>query len=255
MIQLEKVSVTLQQNPILKTISHTIPTGKKVCILGPNGCGKTTLLKTIAGLIPYDGSVAIDGKEVSGQKRKTLANKVAMMSQFTTVAFDYTVYETVLMGAYHQYSQRLLPIISKQESQRVLQYLEKVHLIDIKDKVVNQLSGGQQQRVFLAKLFMQNPEIVLLDEPNNHLDIRYQQELIQQLNQWGNESGKTIIGVFHDIRLALTLSEEVIFMKEGTIAAAGEFQRIASKDFLESIFEIDIVTYFQEQAEAWKDIR
>ena len=105
MIEL-KTAVTLQQTPILKDISLVFPTGSKTCILGPNGCGKTTLLKTIAGLVPYSGSVLIDGQEVHGQKRKELATKVAMMSQFTTVAFDYTVYETVLMGAYRQQAQR-----------------------------------------------------------------------------------------------------------------------------------------------------
>ena len=115
MIELKKTAVTLQQTPILKDISLVFPTGSKTCILGPNGCGKTTLLKTIAGLVPYSGSVLIDGQEVHGQKRKELATKVAMMSQFTTVAFDYTVYETVLMGAYRQQAQRFLPIVSKQE--------------------------------------------------------------------------------------------------------------------------------------------
>ncbi|HCS98873.1 MAG TPA: ABC transporter ATP-binding protein, partial [Enterococcus faecalis] len=114
MIELKKTAVTLQQTPILKDISLVFPTGSKTCILGPNGCGKTTLLKTIAGLVPYSGSVLIDGQEVHGQKRKELATKVAMMSQFTTVAFDYTVYETVLMGAYRQQAQRFLPIVSKQ---------------------------------------------------------------------------------------------------------------------------------------------
>ena len=105
MIEL-KNSCNAPTNPILKDISLVFPTGSKTCILGPNGCGKTTLLKTIAGLVPYSGSVLIDGQEVHGQKRKELATKVAMMSQFTTVAFDYTVYETVLMGAYRQQAQR-----------------------------------------------------------------------------------------------------------------------------------------------------
>ena len=118
-----------------------------------------------------------------------MATKVAMMSQFTTVAFDYTVYETVLMGRIDN-KHNVLPIVSKQEKERVLYYLERTGLLPLKDKVVNQLSGGQQQRVFLAKLFVQDPEIILLDEPNNHLDIRYQQELIQQLNEWSAQEGK-----------------------------------------------------------------
>ncbi len=168
MIELKETAVTLQQTPILKDISLVFPTGSKTCILGPNGCGKTTLLKTIAGLVPYSGSVLIDGQEVHGQKRKELATKVAMMSQFTTVAFDYTVYETVLMGAYRQQAQRFLPIVSKQEKERVLYYLERTGLLPLKDKVVNQLSGGQQQRVFwlnylykIQKLFYwMNPIII-----------------------------------------------------------------------------------------------
>ena len=247
MIELKETAVTLQQTPILKDISLVFPTGSKTCILGPNGCGKTTLLKDIfADLVT---------EQAHGQKRKELATKVAMMSQFTTVAFDYTVYETVLMGAYRQQAQRFLPIVSKQEKERVLYYLERTGLLPLKDKVVNQLSGGQQQRVFLAKLFVQDPEIILLDEPNNHLDIRYQQELIQQLNEWSAQEGKTLIGVFHDIRLALTLSEKIVFMKQGKVAAQGDFQTLASKEFLQTIFETDIVSYFQKQHKVWETIQ
>ena len=114
MIELKKTAVTLQQTPILKDISLVFPTGSKTCILGPNGCGKTTLLKTIAGLVPYSGSVLIDGQEVHGQKRKELATKVAMMSQFTTVALIYGLRNS-FDGAYRQQAQRFLPIVSKQE--------------------------------------------------------------------------------------------------------------------------------------------
>ena len=105
--------------------------------------------------------------------------------------------------------------------------------------------------MFLAKLFLQDPEIILLDEPNNHLlDIRYQQELIHQLNEWGTHSKNHYWCVFHDIRLALTLSEEIVFMKEDYCCEGGDFQDIASKAFLEHIFDVDIVSYFQHQHEA-----
>ncbi|MGM0125847.1 iron complex transport system ATP-binding protein [Enterococcus sp. AZ194] len=254
MIRLEKTSVTIQQNKILKNLSLQIETGAHVCILGPNGCGKTTLLKTIAGVLSYEGSVSIDGKEVARTKRKQLASKVAMMSQFTNVAFDYTVFEVVMMGCYHQ-QKGLFPQNLAEEKKRVLDCLEQMDLLELKDRIVNRLSGGQQQRVFLARLFVQNPEIILLDEPNNHLDIRYQRELIQNLKEWGKQEGKTIIGVFHDIRLAITLSQKVIFVKDGEIVQQGDFLEIATRENLQEIFELDIVTYFQKQHEVWQKIQ
>ena len=94
-----------------------------------------------------------------------------------------------------------------------------------------------------------------MDEPNNHLDIRYQQELIHQLNECSAQEGKTLIGVFHDIRLALTLSEKIVFMKQGKVAAQGDFQTLASKEFLQTIFETDIVSYFQKQHKVWETIQ
>jgi iron complex transport system ATP-binding protein len=254
MIDLQNISVRLQHTPILKDVTLSLATGEQTCILGPNGCGKTTLLKTMAGLLPYEGSVKIDNQEVKRQKRKVLAQKVAMMSQFTTVAFDYTVYETILMGCYHQQQQRLFPTVSKADQERVFQCLKMTGLFDLKDKIVNRLSGGQQQRVFLAKVFVQDPEIILLDEPNNHLDIRYQKELIQQLKEWGKAQNKTIIGVFHDIRLALTLSQQVVFMKQGTVVAQGQFSELATKEFLAEVFEADIVDFFQKQHKLWEGI-
>uniref|UniRef100_UPI00403F37F5 ABC transporter ATP-binding protein n=1 Tax=Candidatus Enterococcus willemsii TaxID=1857215 RepID=UPI00403F37F5 len=254
MIELNQVTVYLQKRTILTDVSMTVHSENHLCILGPNGSGKTTLLKTIAGLLSYQGSVKIDGQEVKQLKRKQMAQKVALLSQFTTIAFDYTVYETVLMGCYH-YQKTFFPRVSPEVHQHVLDCLKRTSLLDLKDKVVNQLSGGQQQRVFLAKVFAQDPEILLLDEPNNHLDIRYQKTLIQELKQWGQQEKKTLIGVFHDIRLALMLSQNILLLKEGKIVAQGAFSTIASRKLLAETFDLDIVDYFQQQQQFWIDIK
>ena len=219
MIELKKTAVTLQQTPILKDISLVFPTGSKTCILGPNGCGKTTLLKTIAGLVPYSGSVLIDGQEVHGQKRKELATKVAMMSQFTTVAFDYTVYETVLMGAYRQQAQRFLPTVSKQEKERVLYYLERTGLLPLKDKVVNQLSGGQQQRVAIARAIAREVDLILCDEPTGNLDEKNSIEIMNTFLDLAHIHHKCVILVTHSPTLA-KMCDVSLRIKEGKIEEA-----------------------------------
>ena len=237
MIELKETAVTLQQTPILKDISLVFPTGSKTCILGPNGCGKTTLLKTIAGLVPYSGSVLIDGQEVHGQKRKELATKVAMMSQFTTVAFDYTVYETVLMGAYRQQAQRFLPIVSKQEKERVLYYLERTGLLPLKDKVVNQLSGGQQQRAAIARALINEPKIIFADEPTGNLDSLNARELMEYLVKINKEKHTTIIMVTHDSFVA-SYSKKVYYMKDGHLDLSIDRNTKSQDDYYKEIVNV-----------------
>jgi len=254
MITLKDVSIQLQEQIILKELNFSVQTGEHLCILGPNGCGKTTLLKAIAGLLSYEGSISIDGHEVNKLKRKELAGKIGLMSQFTTIAFDYTVYETVMMGRYHYTNPGFWSAVTQKDREKVMECLALTNLLKLKDQPVNQLSGGQQQRVFLAKVLAQDPEIILLDEPNNHLDIKHQLELVDYLNDWTKKHGKTMIGVFHDIRLALSLSQQVLFLKNGSVVQQGDFLKTASKALLEEVFEVDLVSYFQQQDKLWADI-
>ena len=133
--------------------------------------------------------------------------------------------------------------------------LRSVRLEELRDRRIDELSGGQRQRVFLAQTLAQNPRLILLDEPTNHLDIRHQVELIDYLHKWSADGKHAVIGVFHDINLALRLTDNVVFMKEGHIVGSGVFDQIADKQFLNDIYETNIAAYMIDSLEKWRKIR
>ena len=171
-LNLLQVTAAYGSVPSIKGVSFELNKSENLCILGPNGCGKTTLLKLIAGILSYKGSIKIDGQEVRTMKRKEAAQKVALFNQFSTISFDYTVYETVMMGRYTHIKQGIWSVNTEEDHEKVMDCLMLTNLLELKDYSVSQLSGGQKQRVFLAKVLAQDPDILLLDEPNNHLDIK-----------------------------------------------------------------------------------
>ncbi len=167
---------------MLHGISHTFEArGGDYCLLGPNGCGKTTLARAMAALIDYQGQIELDGRSIRKMKRREIAGRIAVMSQVTQIYFPFTVYETVMLGRYQHMSRRVLGNPAAEDREMVERCLESVRLSDLRDRQIDELSGGQRQRVFLAQTLAQDPEIILLDEPTNHLDVRHQLELIDYL--------------------------------------------------------------------------
>ena len=155
-------------------------------------------------------------------KRRDLATRVAVMSQINNVYFSYTVYDTVMLGRYQHMKGRLFGHPSASDKAVVEKCLASTGLLQHRDRQIDELSGGQRQRVFLAHALAQDPEIILLDEPTNHLDVRHQVELIDYLHDWTADGKHSVIGVFHDVNLALRLTDNVLFMREGRIVRQGE---------------------------------
>lgn len=236
---------------IIKNVSFKVERGKNLCIVGPNGCGKSTLLKSIANIIDYKGSITIDNKEVATFNRRELATKVALMSQITQIYFPYTIYETVALGRY-AYSKGIFNSLSSKDKDIILDSLDKVGLLDIKDKLISELSGGQLQRVFLARTFAQNPEVILLDEPTNHLDLKYQIEMLQHLSHWAKDNNKIVVGVLHDLNLVHYFSDDVCLLNKGEIIAYGKSSEVFESDKLKSIYGIDIKEFMIEVLQMWK---
>ena len=122
----------------------------------------------------------------------------------------------------------------------------------MRDRQISELSGGQLQRVFLARTLAQEPEIILLDEPTNHLDLKHQIELVTYLKKWSMETGRTVIGVLHDINLSLLLSDQLLFLKNGAEAAMGSAEAVLSKEFLREIYDMDVVSYMLDSLTRWE---
>ena len=250
MIEINNLYSGYENIDIIKNISININKGENLCIIGPNGCGKSTLLKTIANIIDYRGHIKIDNLEVSSLNRKNLAKKIGLMSQISQIYFPYSVYDSVSIGRY-AYNNNLFGL-SKKDKEIILDCIDKVGLIDYKDKMINELSGGQLQRVFLAKVFAQDPDIILLDEPTNHLDLKHQIELLENLNKWTKENNKIVIAVLHDLNLVQYIADNVLLLNDGIMIKYGKVNEVLKDDVLKRVYGLDIREFMVKILKKWE---
>ena len=255
MLTLHNVFVGYGGTDVVRNISLQVNSNENLLIIGPNGCGKTTLLKTIVKLLPFRGEIEIDGKSVHKMKHSDVARKIAMLSQSFGIYFSYTVFDTVMMGRYLHIKDRFLGSPSDEDKEFVTRCLEAVHLISEKDREITTLSGGQLQRVFLARTLAQDPQIILLDEPTNHLDLKYQFELVEYLKEWSKHGNRAIVGVLHDLSLAMRLGDSIMVMKDGETRACGKTCDVMTGRLLQSVYEMDVTGYMAESLKMWEGLR
>lgn len=250
MLEITNLYTGYDKKEIIKNVSFTVNKGENLCIVGPNGCGKSTLLKSMANILEYKGNIKIDGKEVKDYSRVELAKKIGLMSQITQLYFPYTVYDTVALGRY-AYSKGPFSKLSKQDTEFIVDSMKKVGIYELRDKLITELSGGQLQRVFLARVFAQNPDVILLDEPTNHLDFKHQIELLKNLNNWAKDNNKIVVGVLHDLNLVQYFSDEVLLLKEGEIVDYGLPEKVLNGTKLNEVYEIDIKEFMKSILKKW----
>ncbi|WP_417024987.1 ABC transporter ATP-binding protein [Candidatus Allofournierella excrementavium] len=253
MLKVEHLTCGYGGAPVVKDLSFEVPAGGRLCILGPNGCGKTTLLRALAGLLPHEGKVTAEGRDLAAMDRRQLARTVALLSQISSVYFSYTVYETVLMGRYAHQTGGAFSGPGPEDRAIALECMERTGVADLRDRQVTELSGGQLQRVFLARTFAQQPRIILLDEPTNHLDLKYQVELVQELKAWAAGESRCVVGVLHDVNLALDLADLFLLMEEGRaryFGPAAEFDPAA----LNRVYQMDVGGYMRRSLQRWEEL-
>ena len=250
MIEVKNIYCGYENKKIIKDLSFNVNNGENLCIVGPNGCGKSTLLKSIANIIEYEGSIKIDNKEVSSFSRIDLAKKVALMSQTSQIYFPYTVYDTVSLGRY-AYSKGVFSKLSLTDKRIIVDSMKKVGIYELKDKLITELSGGQLQRVFLAKIFAQDPDIILLDEPTNHLDFKNQIDLLENLNEWVKTNNKIVIGVLHDLNLVQYFADKVLMIQSGKVVSYGRPEDVLKGEILNDIYGMDIKEFMVNILQKW----
>ena len=250
MLNVEHLTCGYGGEPVVKDVSFRVREGEKLCVLGLNGCGKTTLLRSLAGLLPCQGAVELAGTDLRKLPARLRAQKLALMSQLSPAAFDYTVYETVMLGRYAHQRGGLFSGESGDDRKAVENSLNLTGVWDLRDRLVTELSGGQLQRVFLARAFAQEPQVILLDEPTNHLDLRCQAELTDSLRLWAKHPGRCIVGVFHDINLALSFADTVLLLDRGSVLA---WERMENFDLslLDGLYGMDVRRHMRAALKRW----
>nr|WP_209018312.1 ABC transporter ATP-binding protein [Paenibacillus polymyxa] len=225
----------------LKNISWSVDEGTWWGIIGPNGSGKSTLLHLLSGVDqPTSGNVHIYGKKVGSYSRKELSRLIAVLQQEGLPPVGYTVREVVEMGRFpHQdWLGREKGVDVEAIADRVL---ERLGLTTLADRALDRLSGGQRQRVALAKVMVQEPRILLLDEPTTYLDLRYQLEFMELLADWRQETGVTIIAVLHDLNLTAQFCEDLLVLKDGMVEGLGASSKLLTEDRIRRVYGVEPV--------------
>lgn len=227
-----------RDNQVLDGASVEIGEGEFFGILGPNGCGKTTLLKNLnRNLDPSSGVVMLDGRDVSGMDRKGIAREVATVPQGNEVRFAFTVRDVVSMG--RMPFQGRFEGESGKDGEIIDSALEKTGLTSMAGRLINEMSGGERQRVIIARALTQTPRVLLMDEPTLHLDVNMQFEILDLMKSLSVEEGLTVVMVSHDLPLAARYCDRMALIKDHRIMCCGTPETALTPENMKAVFKVD----------------
>lgn len=238
MINIETLTLSYDgKTTIIDNLDLDIQAGTITALVGPNGCGKSTLLRGISRLLkPQKGSVYLDGQRVHSMKAKDLAKQLGILPQSPTAPEGLTVHELVAQGRYPH--QNWFQQWSKDDEAIVNEALQITDLVSFTDRPVDTLSGGQRQRAWIAMALAQQTDILLLDEPTTYLDMAYQVDVLDLLQEL-NEQGRTIILVLHDLNQAARYADMIVALRDGNIMAQGTPDHVMTPQTIQAVFDIE----------------
>lgn len=235
MIEVRDLNFSFGKKPILKNINLKVEAGEKVIIIGPNGCGKTTLLRLISGyLSPSSGEILLKNKNIKEYKIKERAKILAMINQYGKTPFNFTVLETVKMGRYPFMS--WYGGFSNADKALVDKSIDLMNINHLKEHSILNISGGECARTMAARAFTQNPELMLMDEPVSALDIN---QTLHLMNLVKNDKERAFLIVLHDLNLASQYAEKIILMCDGEIVSQGSPEKVITAENISAVYKID----------------
>ncbi|MCR5754947.1 MAG: ABC transporter ATP-binding protein [Acetatifactor sp.] len=218
----------------------SIPQQKVSVIIGANGCGKSTMLKTFARLLrPECGAVTLDGKTLQEYPTRELARNLGLLPQSPTVPEGIKVADLIARGRFPY--QKPFKGLDECDFNAIEEAMDMMGVKELADRNVDELSGGQRQRVWIALALAQQTDILLLDEPTTYLDIAYQIEILDALTQLNREKKTTIVMVLHDINLSARYADYLFAMKDGKLVAQGNPEEIITPEIMKTVYGLDCV--------------
>ncbi|CAM2810178.1 ABC transporter ATP-binding protein [Paenibacillus taichungensis] len=237
-LETSKLDIAYEERLIVEDLNIQIPQGKITALVGANGSGKSTILKTMARIMnPKAGSVLLDGKSIHKQSTREVAKQLAILPQNPTAPEGLTVTELVSYGRF-PYQKGFGSM--RAEDKRMIEWaIEVTGMTEFHDRPIDQLSGGQRQRAWIAMALAQETDILFLDEPTTFLDMAHQLEVLQLLEQLNATANRTIVMVVHDLNHASRYAHHMIGIKKGKAIATGSPVEVMNSDVLREVFNIE----------------
>ena len=221
---------------MLKDISLEFSSSNLTCIIGPNGVGKTTLVKCINRLLkPNKGSITIDGEDLSTFSLLDLARRMAFVPNSVSSVFSMSVSEAILMGRYPHSGW----VTSDYDLRVVEDIIHTMNLEDLADRNFRELSAGQTQRVVIARGLVQEPEILILDEPTSNLDVKHQMDIMKFLNNYSKNMNIKVIMVCHDLNITSNFADRIIIMHNGRVFADGTAEQVMTEENIRNVYGVN----------------
>ena len=252
MLEVNNLSVSYGLSEAVRNICFEVHSCQWLMIAGPNGAGKSTIINAITQAIPYSGMVLYNKKDVKKATPRNIALWLGVLSQSSHVGYPFTVEEVVRLGRY-AYSKGFLSGHDKADDTAVDIAIASTGLTDMRQRTVTTLSGGELQRTFLAQVFAQNPKILLLDEPANHLDPVYQKQIFELVRDWMDNTKGAVISVVHDLSLAKKYGTHALLLKDGKQYAYGTVAESLTAQKLQSVYSMDISAWMRDLLSVWGD--
>jgi len=253
LLEVKNLSVDFGAVSILKNISFTVSDNQWLMIVGPNGAGKSTLVHAISQSTDYKGTVLWKGRDIAQMKPAEIARHAGVLSQKHDVSYSFTVEEVVRLGRY-AYSKGIFSGIAEEDEEKIQRALEDTGLTEFKTQSVLTLSGGELQRTFLAQILAQDPELLILDEPSNHLDLVYQKQVFTLIQKWLKRPGRTVISVVHDLSLAKAFGTHALLMNKGELLNYGLIDTALDNANLNKAYSIDVEEWMQYMLRQWSPV-
>lgn len=251
MLKAEGLTVRYGEKTVLQDVFLEVREGEWWVIAGPNGAGKSTLAGTLGKTVAYEGIITLDGRDIRGIQPQEYARRVGVLNQTHSAVYGFTVEEVVSLGRYA----RRTGFLRKGDpdgTEKMDRALELTGLSEMRKRNMLTLSGGETQRVFLAQALCQEPEILILDEPANHLDLPFQRELFSLIGNWVKQPGRAAVTVMHDLSLARKYGTHALLLDGGKCAGTGKASEALAPEALEKVYGMDVYGWMKELLQGWE---